>query len=200
MKSFYVEGHGWLHRLSPRIKLSALALFAVLLFLTRAYPFLGLALAASGIVYFGLGQPIRAALRPLIPVLATIAVVALFNLVFNSADEAIVTVLRLCALVLLAASVTATTRVSEFIDTVTTAAWPLEKAGLVKASDIGLAVGLVIRFVPEILTRYEAIREAHKARGLKMRPTTIIGPLIIHTLKDADNIAAAIDARGIRGQ
>ena len=80
----------------------------------------------------------------------------------------------------------------------TALARPLERAGLVRADDIGLAVGLVVRFVPEILSRYQAIREAHAARGLKLRPTTILVPLIILTLRDADNVAAAIDARGIR--
>jgi biotin transport system permease protein len=84
------------------------------------------------------------------------------------------------------------------MDEITSLARPLEKTGLVRADDIGLAVGLVIRFVPEILGRYTAIREAHIARGLKVRPATILVPLIILTLKDADNIAAAIDARGIR--
>jgi biotin transport system permease protein len=70
--------------------------------------------------------------------------------------------------------------------------------GLVRAADIGLAVGLVVRFVPEIFDRYQAIREAHEARGLKVRLSTILVPLIILTLRDADSIAAAIDARGIR--
>jgi biotin transport system permease protein len=75
---------------------------------------------------------------------------------------------------------------------------PLEKIGLVKAADIGLAVGLVVRFVPEIVSRYQAIREAHEARGLTIRVRTMLVPLIILTLRDADQIAAAIDARGIR--
>jgi len=68
----------------------------------------------------------------------------------------------------------------------------------VQADDIGLALGLVLRFVPEIVGRYQAICEAHRARGLKIRPITLLAPLIILTLRDADNIAAAIDARGIR--
>ena len=52
---------------------------------------------------------------------------------------------------------------------------------------------------PEVLGRYQAIRDAHDARGLKVRPMTLAVPLIILTLKNADDIAAAIDARGIRG-
>ena len=89
---------------------------------------------------------------------------------------------------------------SAFIDEITALAMPLERLGLLKAADIGLAIGLVIRFVPEILDRYDAIREAHQARGIKVRLATTLTPLIILTLRDADNIAAAIDARGIRRQ
>ncbi|MGV8936571.1 MAG: CbiQ family ECF transporter T component [Allorhizobium sp.] len=200
MRSLYVEGDTWLHRLAPEIKLSALAIFALVLFFTRATLPLAAALVVAALIYFRLGQPFGAALRPLKPVALTILVVALFNLVFISAEEAVVTVLRLMALAVTAAAVTATTGIGQFIDTVTKAARPLEKIGLMRAADIGLAVGLVIRFLPDILGRYRAIREAHLARGLKVRPLTVLAPLIILTLKDADAIAAAIDARGIRRQ
>lgn len=200
MKSLYVGGSGVLYRLSPKLKLGSLAVLALALFFTRNPALLGPALLAAALLYFSLDQPLRAALSPLKAVLATIVLVALFNLIFTSREEAVVTVLRLTALVFMAASVTATTTIGQFIDTVTKAAGPLEKTGLVRAADIGLSVGLVLRFVPEILARYGAIREAHRARGLSVRPLTLLGPLIILTLKDADNIAAAIDARGIRGQ
>lgn len=128
----------------------------------------------------------------------TILFVALFSLLFNPWHVAVVTVLRLSALMLFAATVTATTTVTAFIDEITLLATPLERLGVAKAADIGLAVGLVVRFLPEILNRYDAIREAHAARGLKVRASTVLVPLIILTLRDADNIAAAIDARGIR--
>lgn len=189
-----------MHRLAPAVKIAGLALIAVLIFLSRDPHLLVPVLVAAGLLYFTLGQPLRAALSPLKPVFLTIAIVGLFHLLLTSAEEAMVTVLRLSTLMLLGAAVTATTTVSAFIETITRAAQPLERLGLVKAADIGLAVGLVVRFVPEILSRYEAIREAHRARGIRPKMTTMLGPVIIATLKDADNIAQAIDARGIRGQ
>lgn len=200
MRSLYVAGKSPLHRLPATAKIAGLALAAVLIFLTRDPRFLVPALVLSSGLYFSLGQPIAAAIRPLRPVIATILLVGLFHLLLTSSEEAMVTTLRLSTLMMLGAAVTASTTVSAFIDTITRAASPLERLGLVKAADIGLSVGLVVRFVPEILTRYEAIREAHRARGIRPKVTTILGPLIISTLKDADNIAAAIDARGIRGQ
>lgn len=200
MRSLHVAGHSLMHRTKPAVKIAGLALIAVLIFLTRDPRWLVPVLVAAAMLYFTLGQPLRAALSPLKPVFLTIAIVGLLHLLLTSAEEAMVTVLRLSTLMLLGAAVTATTTVSAFIETITKAAAPLERIGLAKASDIGLSVGLVVRFVPEILSRYEAIREAHRARGIRPKITTMLGPLIIATLKDADNIAEAIDARGIRGQ
>lgn len=200
MKSLYQPGSSMLHRAPAGLKIAGLAVAASAMFLTRDPVWLAPALLIACGLYLSLGQLLRTAVSPLRPIFLTILLVGLFLLAFSSAEEAVVTTLRLSTLMLLGAAVTATTTVQAFMDVITRAASPLERIGVVKAADIGLAVGLVVRFVPEILSRYEAIREAHVARGLKPRAMTVIGPLIISTLKDADNIAAAIDARGIRGQ
>jgi biotin transport system permease protein len=198
MQSLYVEGNSPMHRLSPRVKLVSLAVFGVLLFVSQNIALLSGFVLLAAVVYRTTGLPLGEGLRRLRPVFLTIAVVALFNLLFNPWQAALVPVLRLTALMLLAAAVTATTSITAFIDEVTALARPLERTGFVQADDIGLALGLVLRFVPEIVGRYQAIREAHKARGLKVRPTSLLAPLIILTLRDADNVAAAIDARRIR--
>jgi biotin transport system permease protein len=198
MQTLHVDADTWVHRISPRIKLGVLAATGVLLFMTGSLVLLGLAVIIGAFLYFGTGLPFSEALKRLRSVIVTVVVVALFSLIFNPLHVAIVTVLRLTALALFAATITATTTISAFIDEITALATPLERIGLLKAADIGLAVGLVVRFVPEILDRYRAIREAHEARGIKIRVTTTLVPLIILTLRDADNIAAAIDARGIR--
>ncbi|MBY3596089.1 energy-coupling factor transporter transmembrane component T family protein [Rhizobium bangladeshense] len=198
MQSLYVEGNSRMHRLSPRAKLLSLAAFAILLFMSHNLLLLSGAVLVTAALYGKIGLPLGEALRRLRPILLAIAVVGLFNLIFNPWQAALVPVLRLTALMLLAASVTGTTSITEFIDEVTALARPLERTGRVRADDIGLALGLVLRFVPEIVNRYQAIREAHTARGLKVGPTSLLAPLIILTLKDADNVAAAIDARRIR--
>jgi len=198
MQTLYVEGNSPMHRLSPRVKLLSLTAFAILLFIGHNLLLLSGAVLTAAVLYGTVGLPLGEALRRLRPIFLTIAVVALFNFIFNPWQAALVPVLRLTALMLLAASVTATTSITEFIDEVTALARPLERTGRVQADDIGLALGLVLRFVPEIVNRYQAIREAHRARGLKVRPTSLLAPLIILTLKDADNVAAAIDARRIR--
>jgi len=200
MKTLYVEGDTFLHRLSPRVKLVSLALASLLLFLIDSPAFLVIALLLGGGIHASLRLGWRLSFSRLWPILLTIAAVTVFTFLLNSPGQALVVLLRLTALALFAAAVTATTSTGDFIDEVTVAARPLERIGLVKAADIGLSIGLVIRFLPEILTRYQAIRDAHHARGLKLRPLTLAVPLIILTLRNADEIAAAIDARGIRTQ
>jgi biotin transport system permease protein len=154
----------------------------------------------AGFILFQTGLGWREIVLRLRPVLLTILAIAVFSALFVSLEDATVVVLRLTSLTLLATAVTATVSIAQFIDEITLAARPLEKTGLMRAADIGLAVGLVIRFVPEIIHRYSAIRDAHLARGIPARMHTMIVPLIILTLKDADAIADAIDARGFRGQ
>lgn len=200
MQTLHVDVDTWLHRLSPRVKLLALAALGVVLFLTQPVPLLACANLVGAGLYFRTGLSIRDALRRLRPILISIAVLAVFAALVGPLHAAIVTALRLTALALFAATVTATTSTAAFIDEITALAMPVEKVSPLKAADIGLAIGLVIRFVPEILDRYQAIREAHQARGIKVRLVTTLAPLIILTLRDADNIAAAIDARGIRRQ
>ncbi len=200
MRSLHVEGTGWLHRVSPRLKLVTLMGFSIALFLTRDLILLGCAVVLAAIVLRETKLPFRDIAMRLRPVMLTILLVAIFSYLVLAAHDATVNLLRLTALALLATAVTITVSISQFMDEIALAAAPLERLGLVKAADIGLAVGLVVRFVPEIVNRYQAVRDAHRARGLPVRFATIIVPLVIMTLKDADAIADAIDARGFRRQ
>jgi biotin transport system permease protein len=200
MRTLYVEGTGWLYRLSPRVKLIFLAVFSIALFLTKSLVLLGMALLLAGFILSEARLGVRESLSRLRPVLLTIGLIAVFSFAFISALDATVALFRLSALALLATAVTASVSISQFMDEITLALRPLEKVGLANAADVGLSVGLVVRFVPEIINRYGAIRDAHHARGIKIKAHTVIVPLIIMTLKDADAIADAIDARGFRGQ
>lgn len=193
-----IEGDSPLHRLPARGKLVLLFATAVGLFLVSDLRVLVPALALSAGLLLSTGVGVREAFRRTRFVLFTVLILAAANYYLHSPHEALVVFCRLAALVLLAAAVTATTGISAFMDEVTRLLMPLERRGLVQAADVSLAVGLVIRFVPEILARYRDIADAHRARGLPVRPLTTLVPLIILTLKDADTIAMAIDARGFR--
>ena len=193
-----IEGNSPLHRLPVRGKLIVLFAAAILLFLTADLRLLVPALGLSAALYLSTGIGLAEAFGRTRFVLFTVLLVAAMNWLVHSPMEALAVFCRLSALVLLAAAVTATTGISAFMDEITRLLTPLERLGVVRAADVSLAVGLVIRFVPEIFARYQDIADAHRARGLPVRPLTTLAPLIILTLKDADTIAMAIDARGFR--
>ena len=193
-----IEGATPLHRMPVGGKLALLFVAAILLFATSDLRFLGPALGVAGFILLSTGIGLREGFRRVRFVLFTVLLLALANYIFVSLHEALAVFCRLSALVLLAAAVTATTGISAFMDAITRLLAPLERFGFVRAADVSLAVGLVIRFVPEILARYRDIADAHRARGLRARPLTLLLPLVILTLKDADIIAMAIDARGFR--
>jgi biotin transport system permease protein len=199
LTSLHVEGTSLLHRIPVKPKLAGLMVFGLALYFVDQPLLLGAALLLTGLVYLSTGVGLREGLRRLRPVLFTIAFLAVVNLLLLTPLEALVTTLRLVAILFLAAAVTASTAIADFMAAVTDLARPLQRLGLMKAADLGLALGLVLRFVPEIAGRHEALKEAHAARGVPVKLSRLLGPLIIATLKDADRIAEAIDARGIRG-
>lgn len=200
LSSLHVEGHSLLHRMPVEMKLLILMITGLGLYLVHSPALLFSAMLLTGLVYLSTGIGLSRAFYRLKPVLFTIGFLGLANILFLSPGEALEITLRLLAVLFLAAAVTASTEIGAFIATTTALARPLERLGLLKAADIGLAFGLVLRFVPEIAARYEALKEAHAARGITVRLSRMLGPLIIATLRDADRIAEAIDARGIRGQ
>jgi biotin transport system permease protein len=188
-----------MHRLGVRAKLALLLVVGLGLYFVSNPVALALAMLVTGGLYLSTGLRLGEALLRVRPVLFTIAILGLFNVVLLSPVEALSTTLRLLAILFLAAAITATTTIAAFMAVITALARPLERMGLMKAADVGLAFGLVLRFVPEIAARHEALKEAHAARGIPIKLPRMLGP-IISTLKDADRIAEAIDARGIRGQ
>jgi biotin transport system permease protein len=55
--------------------------------------------------------------------------------------------------------------------------------------------GLTLRLIPELTVQWQDIREAQAARGLKANPFTLGVPMLLRTLRRAQDIADALDAR-----
>jgi biotin transport system permease protein len=109
------------------------------------------------------------------------------------------TVLRLLTLVLAAAVVTATTRVTAMVAVIERICRPLQWVG-VRPARIGLVIAMALRFIPLISERADRIREAQAARGGSVRGlrglTTTTVPLLVQVLQLAHTVSEALDARG----
>lgn len=198
LTSLYVEGNSILHRIGARWKIALLFTVSVSVYLVDMWLLLATALAVAIALYSSVGLTAREALRRIAPALLTIFLLCALSAWFTTPAEGGRMALRLVTIVMIAAAVTASMTMADFMDALTAILKPLERIGLVNAADLSLALGLVLRFVPDIFADYQAIRQAHQARGLPLRWHTIIAPLIVLTLKNADTVSEAIDARGIR--
>jgi len=198
--ALYVPRASPVHRAPAGVKLLALAGLSALLF---AVPTLAVAAGALlGVVAVGLvvaRLPAAVLTRQARSVLWWLVALFVLHSVVTDVGTGAVTVLRLLALVLAAAVVTATTRVTAMVAFIERICAPLELVG-VRPARIGLVVAMAVRFIPLISERADRIREAQAARGgtargLRGLRTTVV-PLLVQVLQLAHTVSEALDARG----
>ena len=189
----YIFGNSLVHRAPPGYKLFALMLFGSVLCTDWSGGLLICASLCLAGLYHMANIGIRPAYQAVAPVLWLIALLFLTHLWLDGVEVASFSVARLLILVLAASLVTITTRSSEFVDGIVAAlrrgpAWlPAEK--------IALAISLTLRLLPSISITLAEIRIAQRARFLDGDIKALLGPLIVRTLKQSDNLAEAIHAR-----
>lgn len=193
MAPLYVPGSGWLHRLPASLKLLLLVAAGILLFIWQSAPGLTavclvawLLVAASGVRAATLWRQTRGMVWILLAV-------GLFTFWMQDARQAWVVVARAATLIGLALVVTLTTPVPAMLAVIERGLQPFSR--WVDPGRVTLALALCLRFIPEIWRNYEEIREAQAARGLGHHPLALLVPLIVRTLKRAEEVAQAIDAR-----
>ncbi|MFF7060121.1 energy-coupling factor transporter transmembrane component T family protein [Achromobacter spanius] len=197
IEPLYVAGRSALHRLPAWLKLAALVAAGAGLFVLRDPRWLGAVFAAAALLVWSTGVSAAAVWRQVRGLLWVLLAVGVFTGVFQGWMEALAVVLRVGAMVGLALAITLATRTSDLIAVCERALMPLERIGLVDAGKVALALALALRFVPEIWRNFHEIREAQAARGLGAHPVALIVPLIVLTLKRAQEVAEAIDARSL---
>ena len=198
--ALYVPRASAVHRLPAGVKLGALAALAVALFTLPSLP--AAAAALVGVLAVGL-----LAARLPVTVLTgqaravrwwLLALLVVHSLTTDLRTGAQV-VLRLLTLVLAAAVVTASTRVSEMVGVVERLCAPLRLFG-VRPARVGLALTLALRFIPVLGERTDRIRAAQAARGGPPRGLralrTTVAPLLVQVLQMASAVSEALDARG----
>jgi biotin transport system permease protein len=148
------------------------------------------ALYASGGVRFAM--PGLRLLRPLWPFLL---IVGLWHLWTADLPGGAVILLRMLTAVALANFVTMTTRLSDMIAVFQTLARPLGKLGL-SPRRLGIALALVVRFIPVMLERLTQITQSWRARSPRRPGWRVAVPATLAALDDADRAAEALRARG----
>jgi biotin transport system permease protein len=196
MQSLYVPGATPVHRAPAGLKLGLLAVLGVGLFLTGRLAVVGAVLAAVVAVGWLVARlPLRLVVAQVRPVWIWLALLFAFHAVVTGPVTGAVAVLRLLALVVAAAVVTATTRVTALVAVVEWLATPLRVFG-VRPARIGLVIAMTLRFIPLVADQAARIREAQAARGADGLRLTLVVPLLVQVLRMAAAVGEALDARG----
>lgn len=108
---------------------------------------------------------------------------------------------RLTDAMLLAALFSLTTKTRDLLDSIEgslESKWlrPLRRLGL-KPATVSLAFAMTMNAIPMIMKFLNQTKEAQAARGVKPTPVRMTIPLLVASLKYADEYAEALSARGV---
>jgi len=196
MISVYLARTTWLHRAPAAAKLAGLAAISVALLPVEDWRILLACLACVLALYLPLGREALRRIELLRPLLPLLLLIAALQVLFAGWPAAVTVTARLLVMVMLADLVTATTTMREMMDAISPLLRPLRLAGM-RPDRLALAVALVLRFVPLLLARWRAREEAWRARSLRRVSWPLAASFIVDTLRMADHVAEALDARSL---
>lgn len=176
-------------------KLVMLFAAAVLALQTRSHLLLG-----AGILLLVVGASLRRELVELVKsmraALLFILAIAASHALVASIEDALLVGSRLLFLVLIGAAFTATTRFTDLLAALEMLLLPLRWVGVDPARP-ALMLTLTVRCITLLGETVRALRDAQRARGVERLGPSLVVPLLIHTLRRADALADALDARGV---
>ncbi|WP_203138345.1 energy-coupling factor transporter transmembrane component T family protein [Microbacterium sp. JZ31] len=196
MISLYRPGTSPLHRTPAGVKLIGLAVLALAISLGARTPLLAAgAMLLVLIAFAGGGFGAATFLRQLWATRWIAVFVAATQLIFLSPADAVVNTTRVVSVVMLAGLLTLTTRTADLLDALQRALSPLRRIG-VDPWRVGFTLTLTIALVPVVADFAARIRDAQRARGVRLGPRAIV-TLLVMSLRHADDVADALSARGI---
>lgn len=206
----YIHSNSLIHKLAAFTKLLIMTLASVFIFTTSNIISLSLLFTSIIIMFFAARIPFSSIKKGLKPALVIAIILLAFHIMLYKNNETqsyvgCLVALRVASMIALASLVTLTTKATDMINCIekiiSFISKPLNFIGIkINAATISFMLSISIRFIPVIFHIMHEIIEAQKARGCStrsiLRLKAIIVPLIIRTLRSADELSDAIDARG----
>ncbi|MFD3812916.1 energy-coupling factor transporter transmembrane component T family protein [Rhodococcus sp. NPDC058639] len=193
----YHPGTSVLHRVPAGPKLVVTASIIVVLSLWIRQPWQVLPAAALAVIAYTAARiPLRLTVIQLRPIVWMLAFVGAFQWVVAGWERAVVICGSLLVAVALAALVTLTTRMTDMLDAIVSAARPLRRVG-VDPDRVGLVLVMTIRAIPLLGAVVTRVTEARKARGLGFSLRALVVPVVVGALMTAEAMGEALAARGV---
>ena len=220
----YYPADSVIHKLDPRVKLSATIVYIVSLFLFRSIPGFVLATAVLIALTKISGLPFRLMAKGIRAIWALIAITAFFNLFFTSGEllwgigfieitdtglkNAVYFSVRLVYLILGSSILTLTTTPNKLTDGIETGLRVLNKIRI-PVHEIAMMMSIALRFIPLLGDEAERIKKAQTARGADFSSgglirrvkslVPILVPLFVSAFRRANDLALAMEARCYHG-
>lgn len=221
----YIDGDSFVHRMDARAKLILSFYYIAIVFLCnnwQTYVLLGcFTLFCVLCSKLNLGYFIKG-IRPLIGLILLTVILQLFFTsggtvywhwgVFRLTSFGIINSIyifcRIVLIVFMSTLLTATTTPLEIADGLESLMSPLKKLKI-PVNEISLMISIALRFVPTLMDETQKIMNAQRSRGvnfgegnlfhqIKMLIPILI-PLFVNSIKRAEDLAVAMEARGYQG-
>lgn len=196
MLSLYYPANSLLHRAPTSLKLLLLALGSIaLFFLPNSYWSL-LVVGIPVLGYLIARLPLRLLGTDVLRMALLLVFLLITQLIFNEPEVAATVIARLTTIILAAQLFTRTTRIKHLITTVERLTTPLKPLG-VNPYKVALAVALMLSALGQIMGFIRQVRDAQRARGVRLAPWSWVVPVLVLSLKHADDVADALTVRGL---
>jgi len=220
----YFPGETVIHKLDPRVKISATFIFIIsLFFINSFYPYV----FVLGFIFSAIklsSVPIKYVLKGLKPLLLIIGITFAINVFMTKGQilfeigplditkegliQATFMALRLIFLIIGTSLLTLTTSPISLTDGIERLLKPFKAIG-VPAHELAMMMTIALRFIPTLLEETDKIMKAQMARGADFESGNIMNrakslvpllvPLFVSAFRRADELAMAMEARCYRG-
>ncbi|HLP22801.1 MAG TPA: energy-coupling factor transporter transmembrane component T [Microbacteriaceae bacterium] len=177
------------------VKLVFLALSLIAVLSIRDLPMLAVASAIVALCWLLARPGLAVAWRELRAIVVIAVVTFGFNVWWLGVAPAVLLSGRMVLAFSLAALVTVTTPTTALVDAVSRAARPI--IGARRADTLGLMVSLVIRTIPVLSGFVHEVNDARKARGQERSLRAFAVPVVVRSLRAANELGDALAARGV---
>ncbi|NPD31106.1 energy-coupling factor transporter transmembrane protein EcfT [Eggerthellaceae bacterium zg-1084] len=230
MRDFPLIGNYWpgtslIHRMDPRAKLLATLALILIAFTAQSFAALGvLTLFTLGVIMVA-ELPIRGVLRSIAPLIFFSVLTALLNLFWTQGGEVLVRLgpiaiseagvrsaaffgYRMLVLLVEVSLLTLTTRSLDISEAFERVGGPLKRLR-VPVHELGMMMGIALRFLPQLAFEARSIYQAQLSRGADLTSGrgaarlrgmgAVIVPLFTGALRHAETLSYAMDARCYHG-
>lgn len=194
--TLYVPRDSPVHALPAGWKLGLLLMMGLLILLTDDIRLLGGSLILACAAFPLARLPLADILHQARPMLIVLVIFFSAHALFTSIELGAVLTLRFAIMIAGGVLLTLTTRVSDLMSVLERSLRPLARFGI-NPEKTSLVFAMTIRFIPALAETWETVRVAQQARGMDRNPLALLIPMTVLTLRRAEQISDAIEARGV---